>query len=128
MPTLSQISAIHSSLGSQNSIPEYLEALNKIGVLMYDSFITDGHSEYHCSDGQTLIGEPEHEKYEVAKKTDKENFLKQLQVHAEGKTTYEEMSRRVAASGVEKWRFDTVRMTMEYYDWEGKVVLTEQIE
>ena len=46
MFTLDQINDIHERLGKQATLIEYLRALNAIGVEKYDSFISDGHSEY----------------------------------------------------------------------------------
>ena len=46
MFTLEEINDIHDRLGEAETLPQYLEALKNIGVDKYDSFITDGHSEY----------------------------------------------------------------------------------
>ena len=40
---------------------------------------------------------------------------------------YLEMSRGLANSGVEKWTFDTNKMTMTYYYKGGNVMLLEEI-
>jgi uncharacterized protein YbcV (DUF1398 family) len=38
-----------------------------------------------------------------------------------------EMSRGLADSGVEKWTFDTHKMTITYYDKDGTELLVEAI-
>jgi len=50
-----------------------------------------------------------------------------VDLHHQGKTTYLEMSKGLAESGIEKWIFDTNRMTIAYYDREGNKVLVEAI-
>jgi uncharacterized protein YbcV (DUF1398 family) len=47
--------------------------------------------------------------------------------HERRKTTYLEMSRGLAQSGIEKWTVDTGRMTMTFYDKAGREMLVEQI-
>lgn len=42
--------------------------------------------------------------------------------------TYIEMSRGLAKIGVEKWIFDTGKMTMIYRDKTGREILAEQLE
>jgi uncharacterized protein YbcV (DUF1398 family) len=37
------------------------------------------------------------------------------------------MSRAFAGSGVEKWSFDTQKMTLTYYGIDGMVMLAEEI-
>jgi uncharacterized protein YbcV (DUF1398 family) len=43
-------------------------------------------------------------------------------------TSYLEMSKGLAESGIEKWTVDTNRMTMTFYDKAGKEMLVEAIE
>jgi uncharacterized protein YbcV (DUF1398 family) len=53
-----------------------------------------------------------------------ENYL-ELDLHKQHKTTYLEMSKGLANSGIEKWTFDTNKMTITYYDKEGHNIETE---
>ena len=46
MFTLEQINDIHDRLGKKETFLSYVRALNAIGVEKYDSYITDGHSEF----------------------------------------------------------------------------------
>lgn len=64
--TLEQITDIHDRLGAKETLGDYLRALRGIGVQTYDSYLTDGHSEYFGADGQTLIGRAFHEVIVVA--------------------------------------------------------------
>jgi uncharacterized protein YbcV (DUF1398 family) len=50
-----------------------------------------------------------------------------LRRHERRETTYLEMSRGLAQSGIEKWTVDTGRMTITFYDKAGSEMLVEQI-
>ena len=69
----------------------------------------------------------EHEELKIAEISNREDFIKHLNLHSQGKTSYVEMSRGLADSGIEKWTFDTNKMTMTYYDKGGNVMLLEEI-
>ena len=128
MFTLDQINDIHERFGKQTTLPEYLQALKAIGVDKYDSFITDGHSEYFGKDNQKLVSPPAHNKLTIASKSNREGLLKHLSLHNQGRTNYLEISQGLADSGTEKWSFDTSKMTIIYYDIEGREMLVEAIE
>jgi len=127
MFTIEQINDIHNRLGNANTLADYLYALAAIGIEKYDSYLTDGHSEYFGAQGQKVISPPAHEKHAIAEKSNRENFLKHLKLHEEGKTDYFEMSRGLADSGIEKWTFDTSKLTITYYDKVGNEMLAESI-
>jgi uncharacterized protein YbcV (DUF1398 family) len=128
MFTLAQINDIHDRVGKQATLPEYLHELKAIGVDKLDSFLTDGHSEYFGKGNQKLVSPPEHKKLAIARTSDREAMLKHLSLHEEGKTDYLEMSQGLADSGIEKWSFDTGKMTITYYDTNGHEMLVEAIE
>ena len=128
MFTQKQIDDIHDRLGNENTLPEYLRALSDIGVEAYDSFISDGHSEYFGKDGQVVVSPPAHEVLDIATTSNREKFLQELELSSEGKSSYLEMSKGLAASGIEKWTFDTSAMTMSYFDINGVAMLIEAIE
>jgi uncharacterized protein YbcV (DUF1398 family) len=68
-----------------------------------------------------------HELLLVAETGQHEKFLQYLSQHEQGHTTYLEMSRGLAQSGIEKWTVHTGRMTMTFYDKAGTEMLVEQI-
>ena len=127
MFTLDQINEIHDQFGKQATLLHYLQALKAIGVHKYDSFITDGHSEYYGKGNYKVASSPVHEKLIVAKTSNREELLRHLSLHNEGKTNYLEMSTGLADSGVEKWTFDTTEMTITYFDLDGQNMLAEAI-
>lgn len=128
MFTLDQINDIHERLGKQTTLPEYLQALESIGVDNYDSFISDGHSEYYGKGNQKVVSPPVHKELNIANTSNQEDLLKHLNLHNQGKTDYLEMSQGLADYGIEKWSFDTNKMTIAYYDREGREMLSELIE
>jgi uncharacterized protein YbcV (DUF1398 family) len=69
--------------------------------------------------GHRLVSPPVHEVLPVAETGQRETFLEHLRRHERRETTYLEMSRGLAQSGIEKWRVDTARMTMTFYDKSG---------
>ena len=127
MFTLDQIDDLHGRLGSANTFPEYVRAIKAIGVQRADSYLADGHSEYFGQGGHRVVSPPVHEAFAVAETGQRETFLEHLKRHERSETTYLEMSRGLAQSGIEKWTIDTARMTMTFYDKAGKEMLVEQI-
>lgn len=128
MFTIEQINDLHTRLGSARTLREYLLALKELGVERYDSYLVDGHSEYFGHGGHTVVSPPVHEVLPVAQTTQRDAFLEHLRRHERRETTYLEMSRGLAESGIEKWTFDTLRMTMAFYDKAGTEILVEPIE
>jgi uncharacterized protein YbcV (DUF1398 family) len=126
--TIEQINDLHDRLGSMQTLPDYLRALNAIGVDRFDSFLHDGHSEFFGSDGQSVESEAAHEELAVADVGIRDEVAQQLARHQQGQTGYVEMSRGLAASGVEKWTMDTNAMTVTYLDKLGNALLVESIQ
>jgi len=127
MFTIEQINDIHDRLGSARTFREYVLALKGVGVERYDSYLADGHSEYFWQSGYRVVSPPVHELLLVAETGQRETFLEHLRRHERRETTYLEMSRGLAQSGIEKWTVDTGRMTMTFCDKAGREMLVEQI-
>jgi len=127
MFTLDQINDLHDRLGSAKTFPEYVLALKAIGVERCDSYLADGHSEYFGQGGHRVVSPPVHELLPVAETSQRDAFLQHLRRHERRETTYLEMSRGLAQSGIEKWTVDPGRMTMTFYDKAGMEMLVEQI-
>jgi len=127
MFTIEQINELHARLGNARTLPEYVRALKALGVERCDSYLADGHSEYYGQGGHRVVSPPAHEVLAVAETGQRETFLQHLRRHELRQTTYLEMSRGLAQSGIEKWTVDTGRMTMTFYDKAGIEMLIEQI-
>jgi uncharacterized protein YbcV (DUF1398 family) len=127
MFTLEEIIDLHDRLGSARTFGEYVRALRALGVERYDSYLADGHSEYFGRGSHRIVSPPVHEVLPVAEIGQRETFLEHLRRHEQRQTTYLEMSRGLAQSGIEKWIVDTSRMTMTFCDKAGTEMLVERI-
>jgi uncharacterized protein YbcV (DUF1398 family) len=128
MFTIEQINDLHDRLGGAKTFTEYVLALKALGVERSDSYLADGHSEYFGQRGRCVVSPPVHALLPVAEIGQRETFLEHLRRHDRRETTYLEMSKGLAQSGIEKWTVDTGRMTMTFYDKTGREMLVEQIE
>jgi len=127
MFTIEQINDVHEKLGTMKDFLSYVKALKLLGVEKYDSYLTDGHSQYFGAGGYHVESAPVHEKLLIADNGDKESFLRHLSLHEERKTDYMTMSRGLAESGIEKWTVDTNAATISYCDKKGNQLLIESI-
>jgi uncharacterized protein YbcV (DUF1398 family) len=127
MFTIEQINHAHDRLGHAATLPEYVHALNSIGVVTYTSYLSDGHSEYFGTGGYTIKSAAVHEKLTIADTSNREQFIEHLNLHNQQKTTYMGMSKGLAESGIEKWTVDTNDMTITFYDKAGNEMLMEAI-
>jgi uncharacterized protein YbcV (DUF1398 family) len=126
--TIAQIDDLHARLGRAETLADYLRGLAAIGVVRFDSFVTDGHSEFFSADGYQVASPTHHHALAVAEVSDRGAFLEHLRRHSAGETSYLEMSEGLAASGIEKWIADTATLTMTYCDRAGVALLVEKVE
>ena len=127
MFTLEQVNAIHDELGKSNSLLEYANALRKIGVMSYDSYVSDGHTKYYGKDGHVVETPANNKEYMVTQAYNDELFRRTLKRAEKGKIGYEDMSKELAKAGVDKWTMDTDKHTFTYSDAQGRAVLVEQL-
>lgn len=125
--TLEQIEKVHNELGNANTLSDYARGLNALGVLSYDSYVTDGHSVYYGKNGYSITSPALHEVYPMAKKSDIASFQEIMRRSQAGKIGYEDMVKGLAHSGIEKWTMDTEKMTFTYTDVSGAKVLIEEL-
>jgi len=128
MFTIERINDLHARLGSAKTLPEYVLALKTLGAERYDSYLADGHSEYFGQGAHSVVSPPVHEVLPVAETGRRETFLQHLRRHERHETTYLEMSRGLAQSGIEKWTVDTGSVNMTFSDRTGREMLVEQIK
>jgi len=127
MFTLEQINDVHDRLGKKETLLSYVRALNAIGVEKYDSYITDGHSEFVDKDAQRVESPPANAALPINDVSDGQQARKHLDLHTQGKSSYLEMSEGLADSGVEKWTVDINKMTMVFYDKQENELLVEKV-
>jgi uncharacterized protein YbcV (DUF1398 family) len=128
MFTWAQIEEMHGRLGLAETLADYLRGLAALGVVRFESFVSDGHTEFFGAGGQRVVSPTHHEVLRVAEDSDRDAFLEHLRQHVARETSYLDMSRGLADSGVEKWVADTAALTMTYRGRDGVVLLVDQID
>ena len=106
----------------------WLFVIAAIGVVRFDSFVSDGHTEFFGAGGECLTSPAHHEVFPVAEHSDKDALVEHLRRHGAGETSYVEMSAALAESGVERWVGDTSALTFTYRDRAGESLRVERIE
>ena len=51
MFTVEQIKAAHSKVKSGAEFPAYIKDIKSLGVTYYETFVTDGHTDYYGANG-----------------------------------------------------------------------------
>ena len=124
---MAQIDELHTRLGRADSLGDYLRGLAAIGVVRFDSFVADGHSEFLGVDGHRVSSPAHHDVLSVAPVGDRDSCLEHLRRHGDGETSYVEMSRGLADSGIDRWVADTAALTLTYTDRAGASVVVESV-
>ena len=115
-------------LGTIEGFSQYVRALQALGVEKYDSYLADGHAEFLGKDGHKVVSPSVHDTLPIRDGSDSEKAQEHLDLHNQGKTSYLEMSKGLADSGVEKWTVDTNNMTFACYDKQGNALLMEEVD
>jgi uncharacterized protein YbcV (DUF1398 family) len=124
---LAQIKHAHAKVKSGADFPAYVQDLIQLGVVSYDTFVTDGHTLFTGADNYTIESEPKYSPLDIAQISDAEKFKQYLQMHQQGRTDYPTFCNHAAESGVEKWTVDMNAMTCTYYDKSNNKMLEEKI-
>lgn len=127
MFTADQIKAAHSKVKSGADFPDYITDLKKLGVISYETYVSDGHTDYYGQNRYKVTVEPKYTSKIIADGSNKEQFQSDLKAHQQGKTDYLTFCSDCATSGVEKWIVNINKMTCTYYDKARNEVLVEQI-
>lgn len=127
MFTLEQIQAAHAKVKTGADFPKYIQALIALGVRSYDTFVIDGHSEFHGADGYAVVSPAKYPEINITGESNTEKFAKFLRRHQQGETNYLIFCGHAAETGVQKWTVDTAGMSCTYFDSEGNQMLREAI-
>jgi len=127
MFTVDQIKAAHSKVKSGADFPAYIQEIKAMGVTQYETYVNDGHIDYHGSMGYTANVPAKYDTLLIADMPDNEGFKSGLKVHQQGKTDFLSFIRMCAATGIEKWEVRMDTMTCTYFDKVGNEVLVEVI-
>lgn len=127
MFTIDEIKAAHSKVKSGADFPAYIQDLKKLGVVSYQTYVADGHTDYSGSNGYKTATPPKYEPLAITAESNAEQFQNDLKAHQQGQTDYPTFCRDCAKSGIEKWIVSLEQMTCTYYGKAGTAVLTEVI-
>lgn len=125
--TLDQIKEAHSKVKSGADFPAYIQDIKALGVKYYETFVSDGHTDYFGENEYKATSPSKYMTMGVADTSNPEQFQADLKAHQQGKTDYPTFCNDSAKSGIEKWMVCLDKMTCTYYDTSGNEILTEQI-
>ncbi|HEY5368183.1 MAG TPA: DUF1398 family protein [Hanamia sp.] len=127
MFTVEQIKEAHSKVKSGADFPTYIQDIKQLGVIAFETWVVDSHTEYFGKEGFQTKSKPMYESLVISKKSDKAKFTDCLKIHQQGKTDYITFCRDCAETGMEKWLASLEKMTCTYFDKAGNEILVEQI-
>jgi uncharacterized protein YbcV (DUF1398 family) len=127
MFTINQIKEAHSKVKSGADFPAYVQDIKQLGVTHYETFVSDGHTEYHGANDYKALSPAAYETLAIADVSDATQFKVELMAHQQGKSDYPTFCRVAASRGVEKWVVSILKMTCTYYDKSGEAMLVEDI-
>jgi uncharacterized protein YbcV (DUF1398 family) len=127
MFTIQQIETAHEKVQSGADFPKYIQEIKELGVLSFETWVYDSHTEYAGANGFQTQSEPKYEPLNIADVSDKDRFGHYLKIHQQGETDYFAFCNHCAETGVEKWIVDLEKMTCTYYDCAGTEVLVENV-
>jgi len=127
MFSVEQIKAAHSKVKSGADFPAYIQDIKKLGVTYYETFVSDGHTNYYGPNNYKATSPAKYGTIKIAGQCDKEQFKVDLKDHQQGKTDYLTFINISARLGIEKWEVCMDKMTCTYYDKKGNEILIEEI-
>ncbi len=127
MFTIDQIKVAHSKVKSGADFPNYIPELIQLGVTSYETYVSDGHTDYFGKDAYQTSTTPAYDTLFIAEISNAEQFKIDLKAHQQGQTDYPTFCKDCAKSGIEKWTVAMDKMTCTYYDKAENELLTEII-
>lgn len=127
MFTLEDIKKAHAGVKSGADFPQFIKDLKRLGVVGFETYVSDGHTVYYNENGETVISGQVYDFLEVKNVSSVEAFKKGLREHQEGKSDYMGFCRMCAETGVEKWVVSMGEMTCTYFDVKEGMMVEERI-
>lgn len=127
MFTAEHIQTAHRKVTSGAEFPAFIREIKAMGVTHYETYVADGHTDYHGANGYTAAVPAKYDPLPVADAPDAGEFKSQLIAHQQGKTDFLTFIAMCGRCGIDKWEISMDRMTCTYYDKAGREILTEQI-
>jgi uncharacterized protein YbcV (DUF1398 family) len=127
MFTVEQIKTAHSKVKSGADFPAYIQDIKKLGVTFYETFVTDGHTDYFGTNNFKTTAPAKYNTLTIAETSNSEQFNLNLKEHQQGKTDFLTFIGMCATFGIEKWSVCMDKMTCTYYDKAKNEILVEKI-
>lgn len=127
MFTLQQIHDAHAKVKSGADFPQYMQDIIDLGVISFETFVADNHTDYKGKNDFSISSEGFTETLNIADDCNAQQFKSDLKAHQQGQTDYMTFLSDCAKSGIEKWIVLTDRMTCTYFDKRGEAILVEKI-
>jgi len=127
MFTVAAIEQAHDKVKSGADFPKYIQEIKAMGVLSFETWMKDSHTDYRGANGFHTSSAPQYEALTISEATNKDRFTNQLKTHQQGGTDYYTFCKDCAETGIEKWIVDLEKMTCTYFDSAGHEILVEQI-
>lgn len=127
MFSIEEIKTAHSKVKSGADFPAYIQELKKLGVISYETFVSDLHTDYYGKNNFIVSTPPNENVLSITEASNSDQFKADLKAHQQGKTDFPTFRNDCAKSGVEKWITSINKMTCTYYDKNGNIVLEEKI-
>lgn len=127
MFTVEQIKVAHSKVKSGADFTAYIKEIKALGVTHYEAYVTDGHIDYHATNGFTAKVPAKYEPLVIADTSKTKEFKAELVAHQQGKTDFLTFIKMCATFGIEKWTISMEKMTCTYYDKAKNEILVEEI-
>lgn len=127
MFTLEQINSAHSKVKSGADFPKYIQNIKNFGVTYYETFVTDGRTDYYGANEYKTSSVATYGALTIAQVSNIKQFKIDIKAHQQGKTDYLTFCSDCAKSGIEKWVVCMEKMTCTYYDKAGNGILVEEI-
>ncbi|MBB4805885.1 uncharacterized protein YbcV (DUF1398 family) [Chryseobacterium defluvii] len=125
--TAEQIKEIHGKVKSGADFPSYIQEIKALGVTHYETYVSDGHIDYHGANNYTAKVPRKYDLLTIADTAKIDEFKAELKAHQHGRTDFLTFIRMCAVFGIEKWEICMEKMTCTYYDKMGNEILVEQI-
>ena len=127
MFTVEQIKAAHSKVKSGADFPAYIKEIKLLGITHYETYVTDGHIDYHGVNDYTVKAPAKYAPLVITDTTKIKEIKTGLIAHQQGKTDFLTFIKMCADTGIEKWEIVIDKMTCTYFDKGGNEVLIEEI-
>ena len=127
MFSVAQIKAAHAQVKSGSDFPAYIQQIKAFGLLRYEFFVEDGHTEYFGTDGYKVAAEPVYAQKSIVDNASSSALSQIIADHQQGKSDFFTFCQQVADAGVKKWVVDTQAMVCTYYNLKAEEMLAESI-